>query len=260
MRVTILGGTGRIGRLIVEQALAAGQDLTVLVRDARKLGPIVERVQVELGRITDPAAVGRAIAGADVVISALGPDGNSADQVMALRAGMRTMIDAMREHGVSRIINLSGAAIDAPGDHKPMVDRLASRIVRLVSRHVVAAKQAEFDELLASGLEWVAVRPPARDRWAAHRDLPSGAGCPAPRGADLAGGHRGLHAGAGRRAHVRAGCAVHLLSMTPDRPTAPIHVTGAPGNVGLPLLASRPIGRDDSRLGPYVQGLGSAVL
>jgi putative NADH-flavin reductase len=32
--------------------------------------------------------------------------------------------------------------------------------VRLVSRHVVAAKQAEFDELLASPLEWVAVRPP----------------------------------------------------------------------------------------------------
>lgn len=160
MRLTIFGGTGRIGRLIVEQALAAGQDVTVLVRDPHKLGPIVERVQVEPGRITDPAAIGRAITGADVVISALGPDGNSADQVIALSAGMDAIIDAMRENGVSRIINLAGAAIDAPGDHKPMVDRLASRIVRLVSGHVVAAKQAEFDKLLASGLEWVAVRPP----------------------------------------------------------------------------------------------------
>lgn len=41
-----------------------------------------------------------------------------------------------------------------------MIDRFASRIVRLVSGHVVAAKQAEFDELLGSPLEWVAVRPP----------------------------------------------------------------------------------------------------
>ena len=160
MKLTVLGGTGKIGRLIVEQALAAGHDVTVLVRDPQKLGPIVERVRVVPGLVSDAMAVGDAVAGAGAVISTLGPDGNSAGQVVKLREGMRTVIGAMRDNGVERIVNLSGAAIDAPGDHKPMVDRFASRIVRLVSGHVVAAKQAEFDELLASGLEWVAVRPP----------------------------------------------------------------------------------------------------
>ena len=160
MKLTVLGGTGRIGRLIVEQALAAGHDVTVLLRDPHKLGPIAERVQVIRGSVSDPAAVRDGVAGADAVISALGPDGNTADQVMALRDGMRTLIGAMRDAGVQRIVNLSGAAVDAPGDHKPVIDRLASRIVRLVSGHVVAAKQAEFDELLSSGLEWIAVRPP----------------------------------------------------------------------------------------------------
>lgn len=160
MKLTVLGGTGRIGRLIVEQALAAGHDVTVLLRDPQKLGPIAERVQVIRGSVSDPAAVRDGVAGADAVISALGPDGNTADQVMALRDGMRTLIGAMRDAGVQRIVNLSGAAVDAPGDHKPVIDRLASRIVRLVSGHVVAAKQAEFDELLSSGLEWIAVRPP----------------------------------------------------------------------------------------------------
>ena len=160
MKISVIGGTGRIGRLVVEQALAAGHDVTVLVRDPQKLGPIAERVRVIPGSVSDPAAVRDGVAGAEAVISALGPDGNTADQVVALRDGMRTLIEAMREQGVRRIVNLSGAAIDAPGDHKPVVDRLASRIVRLVSGHVVAAKQAEFDELLASGLVWVAVRPP----------------------------------------------------------------------------------------------------
>ena len=112
------------------------------------------------GLVSDPAAVTDAIEGAEAVLCALGPDGNTADQVAALRDGMRTLIEATWEHGVRRVVNLSGAAVDAPGDHKPIVDRLASRIVRLVSGHVVAAKQAEFDELLASRLEWVAVRPP----------------------------------------------------------------------------------------------------
>jgi len=160
MKLTVLGGTGRIGRLVVEQALAGCHDLTLLVRDPLKLGPVAERVRVIPGLVNDPAAVRAAVAGAEAVISALGPDGNTADQVVALREGMLTVIKATRDVGVQRIVNLSGAAVDAPGDHKPIVDRLASRIVRLVSGHVVAAKQAEFDELMASGLEWIAVRPP----------------------------------------------------------------------------------------------------
>ncbi len=160
VRLTVLGGTGRIGRLVVEQALAAGHDVTILVRDPLKLGPLAERVRVVPGSVSEPDAVRDAVSGAEAVISALGPDGNTADQVVALRDGMRTVIEAMRDTGVRRIVNLSGAAVDVPGDHKPTIDRFASRIVRLVSGHVVAAKQAEFDELLASGLEWVAVRPP----------------------------------------------------------------------------------------------------
>ena len=160
MKLTVLGGTGRVGRLVVEQALAAGFDVTVLVRDPQKLGPTAERVRVIPGSVSDAAALRDGVAGADAVICALGPDGNTADQVVALRDGMRTLIEAMRDTGVRRIVNLSGAAVDAPGDHKPMVDRFASRIVRLASGHVVAAKQAEFDELLMSGLEWVGVRPP----------------------------------------------------------------------------------------------------
>lgn len=160
MQITVLGGTGRIGRLIVERALAQGHVVTLLVRDPTKLGSIGERVRVVAGQVTAATAAREAIQGSGAVLSALGPDGNHADQVVGLRDGMRTVIGAMHDTGVRRIVNLSGAAVDAPGDHKPIVDRVASRIVRLVSGNVVAAKQAEFDELLASDLEWVAVRPP----------------------------------------------------------------------------------------------------
>jgi len=160
MKMTVLGGTGRIGRLVVEQALAKGHDVTLLVRDPQGLGPLGERVRVVAGQITDAPAVDEAIRGSEAVISALGPTGKSSDQVVVLRDGMRAVIQAMGVNGVQRIVNLSGAAVDAPGDHKPRVDRLASRIVRLLSGHVVAAKQAEFDELVGSDLEWIAVRPP----------------------------------------------------------------------------------------------------
>ncbi|MBI3745483.1 MAG: NAD(P)H-binding protein [Chloroflexi bacterium] len=160
MHLTILGGTGRIGGLVVEQALAAGHELTLLVRDPHKVAASAGRLRLVPGVVANQTATAEAIRGADAVISALAPDDNRADQVPALRAGMETVVAVMREERVERIVNLSGAAVDAPGDTKPALDRVAARIVRLVSGHVVAAKQAEFDVLRASDLEWIAVRPP----------------------------------------------------------------------------------------------------
>lgn len=72
---------------------------------------------------------------------------------------MRRTIEAMHRRGVRRIVNLSGAGITAPGEEKPLFDKIATRIVRLFSGSVVAAKQAEYDELAKSDLDWVAVRP-----------------------------------------------------------------------------------------------------
>jgi putative NADH-flavin reductase len=159
MRLTILGATGRIGRHVCGQALEAGHDVTVLVRDPARLGQTAGNVRVITGTVDDLEAVEAAVAGADAVISAIGPDGNNPQEVDRLRNGMRNSIAAMRRQGVRRIVNLSGAGITAPGERKPMIDRLATRLVRLFSGHVVAAKQAEYDELAGTDLEWVAVRP-----------------------------------------------------------------------------------------------------
>jgi hypothetical protein len=53
----------------------------------------------------------------------------------------------------------SGAGITVPGERKPLLDRLATHVVKRFARYVVAAKQAEYDELARSDLEWIAVRP-----------------------------------------------------------------------------------------------------
>lgn len=159
MRLTILGGSGRIGRHVLEQALEAGHDVTVLVRDPARLGVVPNDVTVVTGTIHDGDAIDHAVTGADVIISAIGPDANTPDQVAKLRGGMGRTIEAMQRRGVRRIVNLSGAGITAPGEEKPLFDRIATRIVRLFSGHVVAAKQAEYDELATTDLEWVAVRP-----------------------------------------------------------------------------------------------------
>jgi putative NADH-flavin reductase len=159
VKLTILGATGRIGRHVLEQALGAGHEVTVLVRDPARLGEVRDRVRVVTGTVSERDVIDDAVIGAEAVISAIGPDGNDAAQVERLRVGMRNTIGAMERHGVRRIVNLSGAGITAPGEGKPLMDRLATGVVRRLARHVVGAKQAEYDELARSGLDWIAVRP-----------------------------------------------------------------------------------------------------
>jgi putative NADH-flavin reductase len=159
MHVLILGATGRIGRLTTERALAADHAVVALVRDPARIDPAVGLL-VRAGDIQDGPAVRAAVHGVDAVIAALGPRSNTLADEQALEAGMRTIVAAMEAEGVLRLVALSGAAIQVHGDRKPLIDRLASRIVRRFARHVVGAKQREYDVFAASSLEWTALRPP----------------------------------------------------------------------------------------------------
>jgi putative NADH-flavin reductase len=157
MRVTVFGANGRVGRHVVDAAREAGHELTVLSRSAEL--PVREGVTVVKGDIGDLEAVRRAMAGSEAVISAVGPRNNTREDELALEAGMRNVTQAMAEAGVRRLVVLSGAAVTVPGDRKPVIDTVASRFVRLMARHVVGAKQREFQVVAATDLDWTAVRP-----------------------------------------------------------------------------------------------------
>ncbi len=159
MQITILGATGRIGSLILAGAQAAGHEVTVLTRrPTSEPGPT--GVSTITGDVADADAVLRAVTGSAAVIAALGPRRNTLEDELALEQGMRHLVAAMAAVSVPRLIALSGAAVDVPGDAKPFLDRVASRIVRLAARHVVGAKQREFDVFAGSDLAWTALRPP----------------------------------------------------------------------------------------------------
>lgn len=75
MKVSVFGASGRTGRLVVDRALEAGHEVTVLVRDparAPEAAGAGERLQVVTGDVRDASAVARTIAGADAIVSALG--------------------------------------------------------------------------------------------------------------------------------------------------------------------------------------------
>src|SRR5258708_8922063 len=72
MKLTIIEATGGVGGKLLEQAVAAGHDVTAVVRNPAKLTRQVRTITADLAA-GDPAALEPAIGGADAVLSGPGP-------------------------------------------------------------------------------------------------------------------------------------------------------------------------------------------
>jgi putative NADH-flavin reductase len=169
MKLTIFAATGGIGRHALEQAVAAGHDVTAVVRNPRGLPAGTRAVRADLAD-PDPAALESAVAGADAVLSGLGPR-SRADAGVTSR-GTRAIVEAMRATGVRRIVVVSAAPIGtvaspgrpAPPRHDPgdgfFMRHLFGPLVKVAIREHYADLALTEDVLRDSGLDWTVVRPP----------------------------------------------------------------------------------------------------
>jgi putative NADH-flavin reductase len=170
MKLTIIAATGGIGHHLLDQAVAAGHDVTALARDPRPLGDRPARVVAADLSAADPAAVRSAVAGADAVLSGLGPR-SAADAGITSR-GTRAVIEAMRETGARRLVVVSAAPVGTvpspgrpdpprhdPGDGFVMRHVLSPAIRRLLRAHYEDLALME-DLIRDSGLDWTVIRPP----------------------------------------------------------------------------------------------------
>jgi uncharacterized protein YbjT (DUF2867 family) len=146
MNLVVLGATGGTGRLVVEQALAAGHTVTALVRSPEKLGTSQPNLRVIPGSAIDPESVARALESADAVISTLGGGGSViADSTAAIVA-------AARQTGVRRVVMLSSWLVER--DRMSPVIRLATGIAM---KGLIMDKSAGEQLLRQSALDWTIV-------------------------------------------------------------------------------------------------------
>jgi putative NADH-flavin reductase len=156
VKITVFGATGGTGREFIQQAVAAGHDVTAVVRDPAKLTG-VDGVEVVRADVMDPDAIAPAVAGRDVIISALGHRPGGPPQVSA--PGAESIIAAMRATGARRLI-----VVTAAGHIVDATDDFATRyLAKPVLRRLLKTNFADFtrtDALVAnSGLEWTIMRP-----------------------------------------------------------------------------------------------------
>ena len=106
MKILVSGATGNVGRLVVEQALARGHEVVALARNPQNLQ--LEHPNLTTGAvdILDAQALKPWLQGVDAVISTVGI-GTSKTPTTLYSAGTKNLLDAMQEHGVSRLVVIS---------------------------------------------------------------------------------------------------------------------------------------------------------
>jgi putative NADH-flavin reductase len=160
MKLTILGATGATGTCLTEQALAAGHEVTAVVRDPARLSvPADPRLHVVTADVMDPASISPALEGAGAVITAVGPRGTGRTTVIQDSVG--SIIQAMDKVGIGRLLELSGSVVADDGESPYLRYLLKPFARRTFLRHVCADMRAGEDEIRQSGLDWTIFRPPA---------------------------------------------------------------------------------------------------
>src|SRR3977135_4427925 len=102
MQITILGAAGRIGKEVVKEALKAGYQVKVLVRNPDKLGELKERVEIVEGNLLDPLSVEKAMDGSRVVINLSGA-AKEPDQVIKFQKIGKILVEKLKEQGITRL-------------------------------------------------------------------------------------------------------------------------------------------------------------
>lgn len=158
MNLLLLGATGRVGRYILEYALADGHTVTVLVRSPGKLEEYVlkygRQLQIVRGDATCPEDVTRALeGGAAAVISALNTDGTT-----TLSVNMALLIRLMQERSVARLITVGTAGI-LQSRIEPGLYRYESSETRRRSTRAAEEHRRVYELLRDSVLDWTIVCP-----------------------------------------------------------------------------------------------------
>ncbi|RPF39958.1 putative NADH-flavin reductase [Streptomyces sp. Ag109_G2-6] len=165
MKITVFGATGGVGREVVRQALAAGHEVTAVVRDPARLDvPAHDRLRVAVvADLTDDSALLPVLAGQDAVVSALGAASNKQARLHPVTGpALRSVVAAMERAGVGRLTAVSAAPLgpDAEGDGL-LLRKVGYPLLRWALRDLYA-DLAVMESVIASaqGVRWTVVRPP----------------------------------------------------------------------------------------------------
>jgi putative NADH-flavin reductase len=161
MKISILGSTGFLGKVLLEKALDKGYEIKTLVRNPEKLGEFKERVEFIQGNVFNVNDIEKAVSDCDVVISTVGPPQRNPGNPEIYKKGIEDLVAVLEKKNIRRYIHIGGAAHPGGENENWTLGRKFLRIfLRIFAKPILEAKYLEWEVLKKSKLEWTLVRPP----------------------------------------------------------------------------------------------------
>ena len=161
MKITILGSTGFVGKVLIKKAIAAGYQVKTLARSPKKLEEFKDKIEIIKGSVFESSSVEAAIEGAEVVLSTIGPPQRNPGDPVQYEKAMKDIVSAMNKYGIKRYIHIGGAGHSGGENEEWTMSRKSLRFfLTLFSKQILVAKHLEWEVLKTSDLDWTLVRPP----------------------------------------------------------------------------------------------------
>jgi putative NADH-flavin reductase len=161
MKITILGSTGFVGKVLIKKAIAEGYQIKTLARNPGKLEEIKDKIGIIKGSIFEQLSIEAAVEGAGVVLSTIGPPQRNPGDPLQYEKAMKNIVSAMDKYGIKRYIHIGGAAHQGGENEVWNFNRKFLRLfLNLFGKQIMVAKHLEWEVLKTSDLDWTLVRPP----------------------------------------------------------------------------------------------------
>ncbi|MGW4351352.1 NAD(P)-dependent oxidoreductase [Nocardia sp. NPDC004582] len=157
MQITVFGASGDTGSRVVAEALSRGHRVRAVARDAERLRHLPEQVEVWTGNAADPAAVEKASAGSDVVVSATRPVPGSEHELAEVAAAL---LEGLADSGIRLLVVGGAGTLTVAGTGKTLAEQTGFPAA-LGPIAEGGRRQLEVFRTTAHPVNWTYVSPPA---------------------------------------------------------------------------------------------------
>jgi putative NADH-flavin reductase len=155
--IAILGGAGKAGKPLVQQALQAGYNVRLLLRHPAEFQLTHERLTIISGDARDPAALNNLLAGCQALLSTLGnPKGETTPMLSTVTAHL---IALLRANHIQRYVTVTSIYQTNQEQHDSSTKEAAAYMQQHYP-HFMADRVRELHLLSGSELVWTCVRLP----------------------------------------------------------------------------------------------------
>jgi putative NADH-flavin reductase len=158
MLISLFGGSGKTGQILLQKALDLGYSVQLLARTPAKVDITHPNLSIIEGNAQDPLTVERTIAGAQAVICLMGP--TKGQPPFAISQAVGNILDAMQSNQVRRLVISAGAGVGDALDQPTTLDRLFSFLLKTAAREAYQDMKRTAQMVRESPLEWTLVRVP----------------------------------------------------------------------------------------------------